>query len=148
GGVVTFLDRTARRQIQRQRDTQHALTRIFAEVDSLPEARPLMLAAVCEGMGFDLGFTWEQSDGEVLRAVSTFAAPGFEDLVSKLGGHELAVHGTLAGLAAGRQDPVICDDLDRDPPREGIEREPRLQVAIGLPVRSRSGDLVAVAEFF
>jgi PAS domain S-box-containing protein len=148
GAVVTFLDRTARRQIQRQRDTQYALTRIFAEVDSLAEARPLMLAAVCEGMGFDLGLTWEPRDGGVLRAVSTFAAPGFEDLVSKLGGEELAVQGTLAGLAAARQDPVICNDLERDPPRQGADTEPRLQVAIGLPVRSRSGELVAVAEFF
>ena len=148
GAVVTFLDRTARRQIQRQRDTQHALTRIFAEVDSLAEARPLMLAALCEGMGFDLGLSWEQSDGGVLRVVSTFAAPGFEDLVAKLGGEELVVEGTLAGLAAGRQDPVICDDLERDPPREGIEPESRLQVAIGLPVRSHSGELVSVAEFF
>jgi PAS domain S-box-containing protein len=149
GAVVTFLDRTARRQIQRQRDTQHALTRIFAEVDSLAEARPLMLEAVCAGLGFDLGLTWERTeDDEVLGTVSTYAAPGFEDLVSALGGDELPVAGTLAGLAVNRQDPVICRDLDRDPPRAGVERDPRLQVAVGLPVRSRSGELVAVAELF
>jgi PAS domain S-box-containing protein len=149
GAVVTFLDRTARRQIQRQRDTQHALTKVFAEVDSLAEARPRMLAAVCEGLGFDVGLTWEESDSTgVLRTVSTYAAPGFEDLIPRLGGEELPAAGTLAGLALSRQDPVICNDLDRDPAREGIKRDPRLQAAIGLPVRSRSGELVAVAEFF
>jgi PAS domain S-box-containing protein len=149
GAVVTFLDRTARRQIQRQRDTQHALTRVFAEVDSLAEARPLMLAAVCEGLGFDVGLTWEES-GEtgVLRTVSTYAAPGFEDLIPRLGGEELPAAGTLAGLALSRQDAVICNDLDSEPAREGIKRDSRLQAAIGLPVRSRSGELVAVAEFF
>jgi PAS domain S-box-containing protein len=149
GAVVTFLDRTARRQIQRQRDTQHALTRIFAEVDSLAEARPRMLAAVCEGLGFDVGLTWEESDETgVLRTVSTYAAPGFEDLIPRLGGEKLPAASTLAGLALGRQDAVICNDLDRDPAREGIKRDPRLQAAVGLPVRSRSGELVAVAEFF
>jgi signal transduction histidine kinase len=108
-----------------------------------------MLAAVCEGLGFDVGLTWDASGGGgVLRAVSTYAAPGFEDLIPRLGGEELPANGTLAGIALTRQDPVICDDLDRDPPRTGIEREPRLKVAVGLPVRSRGGDLVAVAEFF
>jgi PAS domain S-box-containing protein len=149
GAVVTFLDRTARRQIQRQRDTQHALTRVFAEVASLAQARPLMLAAVCEGLGFEVGLTWEESDDTgVLRTVSTYAAPGFEDLIPRLGGEELPAAGTLAGLALSRQDAVICNDLDRDPAREGIKRDPRLQAAIGLPVRSRTGELVAVAEFF
>jgi PAS domain S-box-containing protein len=149
GAVVTFLDRTARRQIQRQRDTQHALTRVFAEVDSLAEARPRMLAAVCEGLGFEVGLTWEESDDTgVLRTVSTYAAPGFEDLIPRLGGEKLPAAGTLAGLALSRQDAVICNDLDRDPAREGIRRDPRLQAAIGMPVRARSGELVAVAEFF
>jgi PAS domain S-box-containing protein len=149
GAVVSFLDRTARRQIQRQRDTQHALTRIFAEVDSLAEARPRMLAAVCEGLGFDLGLTWEETgDAGVLRPVSTYTAPGCEELIEGLGGEELPTIGTLAGRVLSRQDPVICDDLDRNPPRDGIARDPRLQAAVGLPVRSRSGELVAVAEFF
>jgi PAS domain S-box-containing protein len=149
GAVVTFLDRTARRQVQRQRDTQHALTRVFAEVDSLAEARPRMLAAVCEGLGFEVGLTWEESaETGVLRTVSTYAAPGFEDLIPRLGGAKLPAAGTLAGLALSREDAVICNDLDRDPARQGIKRDPRLQAAIGLPVRSRSGELVAVAEFF
>jgi two-component system, OmpR family, phosphate regulon sensor histidine kinase PhoR len=149
GVVVTFLDRTARRQVQRQRDTQHALTRIFAEVDSLAQARPRMLAAVCEGLGFDLGLTWECGEDEgILRPVATYSVPGFEDLVATLGGRELPASGTLAGLALSRQDPVICHDLERDPPRRATAPDPRLRSAIGLPVRSRTGELVAVAEFF
>ncbi|MBV9604901.1 MAG: CHASE3 domain-containing protein [Solirubrobacterales bacterium] len=149
GAVVTFLDRTARRQLQRQRDTQHALTRIFAEVDSLAAARPQMLAAVCEGLGFELGLTWEPSEDETtLRPVSSYALPGFEDLIARLGGDELIMGGTLAGLAAARSEPVICTDLERDPPRESFLGDSRLQTAVGLPVRSRGGDLVAVAELF
>ncbi len=149
GAVVTFLDRTARRQVQRQRDTQHALTRVFADVSSLAEARPRMLAAVCEGLGFEVGLTWEPGDQDgTLRSVATYAVPGCEDLISRLGGEELRSRGTLAGLTAARTDPLVCTDLKRDPPREAHQTDPRLQMAFGLPVRSRTGELVAVAEFF
>jgi two-component system, OmpR family, phosphate regulon sensor histidine kinase PhoR len=149
GAVVTFLDRTARRQAQRQRDTQHALTRVFAETSSLAEARPQMLRAVCEGLGFELGLTWEPSEEEgFLCPVASYAAPGFEDLVPSLSGAQLAMRGTLAGHAVGREDPIICTDLERDPPRADMASDPRLKIAIGLPVRSRSGELVAVAELF
>ena len=118
GAVVTFLDRTARRQVQRQRGTQYALTRVFAEVSSLAEARPKMLAAVCEGMSFEVGLTWEPSEGDAtLRPVASYAVPGFEDLLEVLGADTLPTRGTLAGLALGSQDAVIYTDLERDPPR-------------------------------
>jgi PAS domain S-box-containing protein len=149
GAVVTFLDRTARRQVQRQRETQHALTRVFAEVSSLADARPKMLAAVCEGLGFEVGLTWEPNEGDAaLGPVASYAAPGFEDLLDVLGGDALPTRGTLAGLALAGQDAVICPDLERVPPREGLGRDPRLRTAVGLTVRSRSGDVVAVAELF
>jgi PAS domain S-box-containing protein len=149
GAVVTFLDRTARRQVQRQRDTQYALTRVFAEAPSLAQARPHMLAATCEGLGFDVGLSWEPTEDEsILRSVSTYAAPGFEDLVATLGGDQLVQRGTLAGVAIGRGEPVVFRDLERDPPRERVIRDPRLRTAIGLPVLSRTGQLVSVAEFF
>jgi PAS domain S-box-containing protein len=149
GAVVTFMDRTARRIAQRQRDTQHALTRVFAEVPVLDRARPQMLAAVCEGLGFDVGLAWEPGpeDGE-LRAVTTYAAPRFEDLVERLGGATLSTTGTLAGLAISRREPVHCTDLERDPPRPGLGRDRRLVTGVAFPVISRSGALIAVAELF
>ncbi|MBV9804920.1 MAG: CHASE3 domain-containing protein, partial [Solirubrobacterales bacterium] len=149
GAVVTFLDRTARRQAQRQRETQHALTRVFAEVSSLAEARPRMLAAVCQGLGFEVGLAWEPGGDEgTLRSVASYAAPGCEDLIARLGGEELPITGSLAGVTAARSDPVICTDLERDPPREAHRSDPRLHCAFGVPVRARSGELLAVAEFF
>lgn len=148
GAVVTFLDRTARRQVQRQRGTQYALTRVFADVSSLAEARPRMLAAVCEGLGFEVGLTWEPNEDGTLRSVATYATPGFEDLLDVLGGEALPTRGTLAGLAFGRSDAVVCTDLERDPPREALGRDPRLRTAVGLAVRSRSGEVVSVAELF
>jgi PAS domain S-box-containing protein len=149
GAVVTFIDRTARRIAQRQRDTQHALTRVFAEVAVLDQARSPMLAAVCEGLGFDVGLGWEPGpeDG-VLRSVSSYTAPGYEELAQRLGGETLSAHGTLAGLAISRRDIVHCTDLERDPPRPGLSPDRRLVTGVALPVISRSGALISVAELF
>ncbi len=149
GAVVTFLDRTARRQLQRQRDTQYALTRVFAEAASLAEAAPQMIAAVCQGLGFELGVVWEPTQEQgVLRPVATYAAPGFEDLVPELAGDRLTADGTLAGRTINRRSPVVCTDLEREPPRASMSRDERLQSAVGAPVLARSGALVAVAEHF
>ena len=149
GAVVTFLDRTARRQVQRQRDTQHALTRVFAEASSLAQARPQMLAAVCEGLGFEVGLVWEPSeDGGVLGLVAAYAAPGFEDLLSALAGPSPTLRGTLDGLVANEKNPIFCTDLQRNPPREGAVRDPRLRSAVGVLVHSRGGELVGVTELF
>jgi PAS domain S-box-containing protein len=149
GAVVTFLDRTAGRQIARQRDSVHALTRVFAEGAALEDSRPLMLSAVCEGLGFELGLTWQPGGepGTLLR-VAGYAAPGYEDLLEGLGGASLAVEGTLAGLAVNWRDPVVCSDLAVEPPRPGMAPDPRLRFAVGLPVLSRDGALVSVAELF
>ncbi len=149
GAVVTFIDRTARRQLARQRDTVHAITRVFAEGASLEDARPLLLSAVCEGLGFELGFTWQPTDEPgVLRPVASYAAPGYEDLVDTLGGERLPMEGTLAGLGANWRDPVVCADLEAEPPRPGLAADPRLRVGVGLPVVARDGTLISVAELF
>jgi PAS domain S-box-containing protein len=149
GAVVTFLDRTARRQLARQRDTVHAITRVFAEGASLDDARPLLLSAVCEGLGFELGFTWQPADERgVLRPVSTYAAPGYEDLVDTLSVARLPMEGTLAGLGANWRDPVVCADLEVEPPRPDMATDPRLRVGVALPIVSRDGTLISVAELF
>jgi PAS domain S-box-containing protein len=148
GAVVTFLDRTARRQAQRQRDTVHALTRIFAEVPSLSEAGPLMLSALCEGLGFDVGLVWTPVEEEdALRVTATYAAPGFEGLLPIIGTERLPRTGTLPGRALDRREPVVCSDLKRDPPREVPIDDPRLRIAIADAIHVGS-DLALVAEFY
>ena len=135
GAVVTFLDRTARRQLSRQRDTVHAITRVFAEGTTLEESRPRMLAAVCEGLGFELGFTWQPTEEPgVLRPVSSYAAPGYEDLVDSLGGERLPMEGTLAGLGANWRDPVVCSQPRGRAAATGAGSRPAAAVGVGLPI--------------
>jgi PAS domain S-box-containing protein len=149
GAVVTFLDRTAHRQLSRQRDAVHAINRVFAEGGTLEAARPQMLRAVCEGLGFELGLTW-QPGGEpgTLVPLSSYVAPGYEDLLEQLGGERLPLEGTLAGLAVHWRDSIVCADLAVEPPRPGMPVDPRLRSAAGHPVLGRDGALISVAELF
>ena len=95
-----------------------------------------MLAAVCEGLGFELGFTWEPTDEPgVLRPVSSYATPGYDDLADSLGGERLPMEGTLAGLGANWRDPVVCANLG-GPPRPGLAPDSRLRLGVGLPIIS------------
>jgi signal transduction histidine kinase len=84
----------------------------------------------------------------VLAPVSSYAAPGYEDLVGSLGGERLPMEGTLAGLGANWRDPVVCANLNVEPPRPGWAPDPRLRIGVGLPVLSRDGALISVAELF
>jgi PAS domain S-box-containing protein len=149
GAVVTFLDRTAHRQLSRQRDTVHAITRVFAEGATLETARPRMLQAVCEGLGFELGLTWQLGpEPGTLAPVASYAAPGYEDLLERLGGDRLPLEGTLAGLAVHWRDPIVCADLTVEPPRPGMPPDSRLRAGAGQPAFSRDGSLISVAELF
>lgn len=54
-GVIR--DVTHRKQAERRMATQHKVTGIFAESKTI-EAIPLVIEAICEGMGWDLGAFW------------------------------------------------------------------------------------------
>jgi PAS domain S-box-containing protein len=149
GAVVTFLDRTAHRQLSRQRDAVHAINRVFAGGATLEEARPRMLQAVCEGLGFELGLTWEPGvEPGTLVPLASYAAPGFEDLLERLGADSLPLEGTLAGMAVHWRDPIVYADLEVEPPRPGMTHDPRLRAAAGQPAFGRDGALISVAELF
>ena len=149
GAVVTFVDRTSPRQLARQRDTVHAINRIFAEGTPLDAARPRMLEAVCEGLGFELGLTWQPgSEPGTLAPVASYAAPGYEDLLDMLLSESLPLDGTLAGLAVHWRDPISVADLALEPPRPGMHRDPRLRAGAGQPAFGRDGELLSVAELF
>src|SRR5262249_28714624 len=56
--------------------------------------------------------------------------------------------GTLAGLGANWRDPVVCTNLEVEPPRPGLVPDPRLRIGVGLPVLARDGSLISIAELF
>jgi PAS domain S-box-containing protein len=148
GAVVSFVDVSSRRHLQRLRNAQHAMSRALAEATSLEGARPQMMGSVAAALGFDLGVTWEPGPDGILRRITTYAAPGLEDLAARLGPDELPQAGTLAGRAIVRRDPVLELDLEHHPPRPDGLPDTRLQMAAATPVFGSDGRLISVGEMF
>src|SRR5687767_6950975 len=58
----------------RRRTAQYTVTRVLAEAETLENATPRILSAVCEGLGWDVGALWTVDHG-VLRCVGVWQAP-------------------------------------------------------------------------
>lgn len=57
--IMTLIqDITERKLVERRLAAQHAVTRVLAEAATLAEATPILLRAVCEGLGWVLGALW------------------------------------------------------------------------------------------
>lgn len=55
GLIGTMIDITERKQSERRREMEHAVTRVLAEAEDLREAVPRILRTVCETMGWHYG---------------------------------------------------------------------------------------------
>src|ERR1700682_6030410 len=64
---------------ERRLVTEHAVSRILAVSDTLSDAAPKILQAVCESLGWDVGTLWVvDRKGGVLRCAEFWHAPGVE----------------------------------------------------------------------
>jgi PAS domain S-box-containing protein len=147
GAVVTFTDITARKEAEAQRDTQHAVTRVLADVPSVPEALPALLEAVCAGLGVSFGVAWQpEPDGTGLHAFAWHAQPGWEPDAERLARAGVSREQLPAAAAMLRREPVLCA-APEIAARAGATVTP-LQSAVAMPIISLGGELIGVAEFF
>src|SRR5581483_555043 len=58
GIVINSRDITARKRLERRLKVQYEAARILAEADSLSDAAPKLLQAICESLNWDLGQIW------------------------------------------------------------------------------------------
>jgi PAS domain S-box-containing protein len=81
-------DISERRRLERRLDAQLQVARILAESDSMAAAAPLVLQAICEGLGWEMGQMWGVDRAtETLRRlaawrVSTIQSTEFEEASS------------------------------------------------------------------
>ena len=68
-----------RRWASRRLAAQYSVTRTLAQADSLAEATPKILQAICETVGWDVGTIWrvDRSDS-LLRCVDVWHVPGVD----------------------------------------------------------------------
>ena len=72
-------DITLRKRAERRMAVGYALTRVLAEAETLEDASTLILTAICEGLGWELGAFWRVDDGaNALRCVDIWHPPALE----------------------------------------------------------------------
>ncbi|MDE3088487.1 MAG: PAS domain S-box protein [Chloroflexota bacterium] len=145
-------DITERKQAERRQAAQHAVTRALAESDTLSEATPKILQAVCESAGWQVGAMWGiDHTVDLLRCVDVWHVPDarveeFEALTREM----LFAPGVgLPGRVWTSRSPSWISDVTQDAnfPRGKVAAKNNLHGAFGFPILS-DDEFTGVIEFF
>src|SRR5262249_52144926 len=124
GGVLVCREVSERKRAERRQAAQYAVTRALADADTLEQAAPDLLRALCEGLGWDVAALWTVQGGQGrLGCVGAWHRPGLpaEEFVAATLAGGLAPGQGLPGRvwASGREAWVV--DLAAD---NGFTRTP------------------------
>jgi diguanylate cyclase (GGDEF)-like protein/PAS domain S-box-containing protein len=143
-------DITERRRNARYLATEHAVSRVLLESRTLDEARPRVLAAFAQELGWAVG-AWWGIDGDVLRCESFWSVPEvdaepFERATRAL---TLAPGAGLPGRvwADGAAHVIPLIERDANFRRAAEAAQTGVTAAIAVPLSSH-GEVVAVIEFY
>ena len=124
----------------------------LAESDTLVEALPRMLEAICDALGWEFGAFWSvDRPAGVLRCVGTWGPTSqqFDEFAAVSRGSTFTAGVGLPGRVwASRQSAWIPDVVhDTNFPRAPIANRVGLHAAFGFPIL-RGNDVLGVMEFF
>jgi PAS domain S-box-containing protein len=146
-------DITERKQAARQLRAEHAVTKALAISATLSEAARHILQAICENLGWDMGFFWKLDPRrEVLRCIQVWHVPGVIAPELEKTTCELAYsHGMgLPGQVWARGEVIWIANVQNDPNilyRGPVAYQEGLRAAIAFPLRS-GDEVLGVVEFF
>jgi signal transduction histidine kinase/PAS domain-containing protein len=149
---VYVRDITDRKLAQRRVAVGHAATRILAESDTLDQAVPALLQAVCEALGWDVGGIWMvDRSASVLRCVDTWHVADCEALAFDAATRSVAFGPGIGtpGWVWKNAVPMWIPDLQTEPmfQRKDQARSIGLHSGLGFPILHR-GEVIGVMEFF
>jgi two-component system sensor histidine kinase/response regulator len=135
-----------------QQQVLYATARALAESETLDQAAPQMLQAICEALGWEYGAVWEvDRSGNVMRCVKTWHAqiPAFEPFEEATMASRLGPGVGLPGRIWRSREPAWIPDVTKDPnfPRAPYAAQAGLHSAFGLPI-AQGSDVLGVMEFF
>lgn len=148
-GVVR--DVSARRRIHHRLAAQYAVTRILSETATLSEATPLILQAVCEGLGWEMGALWRVDKAAAcLVFVKAWHAPSVDVAeFERFNRRRTFARGEgLPGRVWESGAPAWVSDLATNTafPRSEIAARSDLHAAFAFPILSR-GEVLGAIEF-
>ncbi len=141
-----------RQQVDRRLAMQYAIVRILAESDTLAEAIPRTLQAVCESMGWELGTYWrvDSATGR-LRCLDMWHTDGAEfdafERATRQWSFDPGVG--LPGRVWRDREPAWISDVvvDANFPRAPFAAQSGLHSAFAFPLQW-SDQVIGVIEFF
>ncbi len=151
GFIGVFTDITERKQAEERLAAQYAVTRALAESETLREATPRILQAICESSAWEIGVMWDWDDkADVLRCLDVWHRPDldfheFEALTREmLFPRNVGLPGRVWASGAG----VWVEDILQDPSfaRAKVAAANGLRTASAFPVSSGE-HLTGVVEF-
>ncbi len=144
-------DITLRKRAERRLAVGYTLTRVLAEAENLGAASPLILRAICEGLGWEMSAFWRLDElANVLRCVDLWHLPGEEFPGFEKATRELTFRRGvgLPGLVWETGQSKWATDVPgrENFPRIKVAREEGLHSAFGFPIRI-DDRVVGVIEF-
>jgi len=155
GGSLAIWTASIRQSRERTADllgVQAAVARILSSSDTLEQATPRILEAVCATLGWDSGAIWRvRRRRNVIECVGMWAAPDVDAtaLADQSRGLAFARGEGLPGRVwrSGQAAWVLDVELDPTLPRAAALLASGLSSGLAFPLRSSSG-IVGVVEFF
>jgi PAS domain S-box-containing protein len=147
----SFQDITERKLAERRLATQGAVSRVLASAESMQEAVPLILGAVCESEGWDFGAFWQvdEKDG-VLRCQEIWRRPllALDELEAKTRTIVFARGHGLPGRVWESGAALLSPDLAQDSNylRAPLALNAGLRTALGFPIYQGS-TVTGVVDF-
>lgn len=151
--VNVFRDVTDQKLVERRLTAQYEVTRVLAEADTLTEAAPRLLEAVCDSLDWDIGYLWQVDEPMgVLRLVESWQRRDarLEEFVEACRDMTFAPGTGLPGVVWRDCRPVWFSDVQSDPRgmrRAEVAARVGVHAALAFPVIRRD-EVVGVVEFF
>ena len=144
-------DISERRRSSQFLASQHAITTVLAEAETVEQAVPRLLCALCAGMGWEFGAYWEVVDGPVLECRETWTVPGLDlsGFAETTRRRRLKPGAGLPGRVFTSQRPTFIPKVADDPvfTRAQAAAEAGLTAAVVLPLLA-GGQVQGVIECF
>jgi len=154
--VVNYRDTTQRVRAEQRLAAQYAVVRCLAASDTLADAVPQILQAICESLEWDQGEAWSvlwnaDLQANVLRCVGTWHPPSasfpeFEAVARQI---EFAPGVGLPGRVWASGEPAWIPDVTQDAnfPRAPVAAKEGLRAGFAFPLKS-DGGVLGVMGFF
>jgi PAS domain S-box-containing protein len=135
----SFQDITDRKLAERRLATQVAVSRVLSTAESMQEAAPLILAAICEAEDWEFGSLWYMDEeAAVLRCEDVWHHPQapYEELDAQTRSIVFTKGHGLPGRVWESEVALLIPDLSQDDnyPRRPLAMKAGFRSALGFPV--------------